>query len=125
LSGSFAIWLNYFDRRMFENYIIASPNAEYGITNRIFNGEIFNSESSPSQRVMMSMDRSEFPDKQFLEPDALRLSKPLREMIEGMKGYDFRFHLTEGESHASAWFVSLPTGLRFIYGSGKTKGSGA
>lgn len=117
LSGTFAIWLNYFDRSAFDNYIIASPNTSYGILEKMLAGEIFNSDSAIAKKVMMSIDPSETPNPQdYFDLNTFLPNEALKNLVAGFKGYDFRVHATRGESHSSSWFASLPTSLRFIYG---------
>jgi len=122
LSGAFATWLNYFDRQLFRNYIIASPNLEYGILDKLLAGEIFSSDEPIEKKVIMSMDPSEGsnPEKYF-KPDKPEVIDPLQKLIAEFKGYDFRIHVTQGESHATSWFVSLPKSLRFIFGREEKK----
>lgn len=117
LSGTFATWLNYYDRQLFKNYIIASPNLGYGILEKLMAGKIFDADNAVPKKVFMSMDPSEVEDPQnYFKPNAPEITEPLRELIGKFKGYEFRFYVTKGESHATSWLVALPSSLRFIFG---------
>ncbi len=110
LSGSFATWLNAYDRSLFRNYIIASPNwGQFGIQQRLLEGVVFNAPGPIRRKLFISLDATtEIPAD---------LEGPLRAFLDaGLPGYDVRYLLTRGETHTTSWFASLPTALRFIYG---------
>ncbi len=112
LSGSFAAWLSYHDPSLFRHYIFASANLiQWGIFEKLAGGEIFNAGDSSKRRVFISYDQTEIPDPEILERGRALLTRP-----DAFPGYDVKFHLTENESHASSYFVSMPTALRHIYG---------
>jgi len=118
LSGTFATWLNYYDRQLFKNYIIASPNLGYGLLEKLMAGEIFEADDAVPKRVFMSMDPSEVEDPQsYFKPNVAEINEPLAEFLSKFKGYEFRFYVTKGESHATSWLVALPSSLRFIFGT--------
>lgn len=113
LSGSLAAWLSYPDPSLFKNYIFASGNLiDYGIIQKLFGGEIFKPSNTEERKVFISYDRSEVPDPKILDQGAAMLQNP-----EALPGYRVKFWLTEGESHASSWLVTMPAGLRHIYGA--------
>jgi Putative esterase len=113
LSGAFAIWLNYFDPTLFEHYILASANTDFGILPKLFQGQIFNGAEYRGRRVLFSYDDpAEIPDPKILDD-----AKKLLANKDVFPGYEMRLFVTHGESHASSWFVSLPAGLRFVFGS--------
>jgi predicted alpha/beta superfamily hydrolase len=112
LSGSFAAWLNYFDPSLFDHYILASPNlAQFGLLPKLFQGELFSSTTYQGRKVVISIDASEVQDPQVLED-----GKKLLARDDLFVGYKMKFFLTEGETHTSSWFVSLPTSLRHVFG---------
>lgn len=114
LSGSFAAWLNYFDPSLFDHYILASGNLiDFGIIQKLFQGQIFGDREYHGRRVLLSYDETEIPDPKIVEDGRKLLAN--KEMFPG---YEMKFLLTNGESHASSWFVSLPASLRFIFGVG-------
>lgn len=113
LSGSFALWLNHFDPALFDHYILASANADFGILPKLFQGEIFSGKEYHGRRVMFSYDLTEMSDPKILED-----GKKLLANKEAFPGHEMKLFLTTGESHASSWFVSLPASLRFVFGRG-------
>lgn len=125
LSGAFAFWLNYYDRALFSNYIIASPNSSYGILEKLMAGEIFNGDAASAQKVIMTVDRSEIdaPDNYF-KPNTTEPTEELKQFLAQAKGYRLQLHGTQGESHATSWMVSLPTGLRYVFGAAKKAPAG-
>jgi predicted alpha/beta superfamily hydrolase len=117
LSGTFATWLNYHDRQVFKNYIISSPNLEYGLLAKIMSGEVFTADDAIPKKVFLSMDPNEVDDpKSYFKPNLTEINEPLQQLIGTFKGYEFRFFVTRGESHATSWLTALPTGLRFVFG---------
>lgn len=121
LSGALALWLNYYDRALFDHYLIASPNMSYGILEKLMAGEVLhNAEGARAKKVMLSLDRSETADPdRYFKPGSTELVDPLKQMLAQFQGYQVSFHGTQGESHASSWFVSLPRGLRFVFSGAK------
>lgn len=125
LSGAFAFWLNYYDRALFNHYILASPNAAYGILEKLMKGEIFDADEATTKKVIMSIDRGEIDDPDnYFKPNTTEPTEELKQLLAEFKGYQVRLHGTQGESHATSWFVSLPTGLRFVFGEAKKAPAG-
>ena len=117
LSGSFTAWLNYYDPSLFDHYILASGNLmDFGIVQRLFQGQIFSGKTFGDRRVFISYDATEIPDPKIVEDGRKLLSNK-----EVFSGYEIRLFLTTGESHTSSWFVCLPTSLRFVFGYGGDK----
>ena len=112
LSGSFAAWLNFHDPSLFDHYILASGNLmEFGIMQNLFQGRLFSGAEGSGRKVMISYDVSEIPDPKILEEGQKLLAR------EGaFPGHTVRLFLTQGETHASSWFVALPTSLRYVFG---------
>lgn len=112
LSGSFAAWLNHQDPSLFDHYIIASGNLmQFGLVQAIFQGQLFNAGEGHRRKVMFSFDTSEVPDPQLVAE-----SQKLLARADAFPGHTLRMFLTQGETHASSWFVALPTSLRFVFG---------
>lgn len=112
LSGSFGAWLSYYDPSLFQHYIFASGNLiQFGIIEKLFGGEVFNAGDASTKKVFLSYDQTEIPDPKVLEQGMALFAQP-----DSFPGYDIKFHLTESETHASSYFVSMPAGLRHIYG---------
>lgn len=111
LSGAFALWLNYYDPSLFRNYIIASPNAQYGIGDLAMSGKLFNAPGA-AHKLFLSFDAgTELPS-----PD---LEAQVRALLDaGLPGYKTGYSFTHGETHTTSWFVTMPAALRFIYGPG-------
>jgi predicted alpha/beta superfamily hydrolase len=118
LSGSFAMWLNYFDPTLFDHYIIAGGNADFGILPKIFQRQIFQGPEYSGRRVFFAYDTSEIPDPKLRE-DAIKLLASK----DAFPGYEMKLMIMSEESHASSWFVSLPTALRFVFGFGGGAGA--
>jgi uncharacterized protein len=119
LSGSFAAWLNYYDPTLFDHYVLASANLmDSGMLQRLFQRQIFSGTEPGGRRVFISYDTTEIPDPKIVEEGRKLLSSK-----EAFPGYEIRLFLTQGESHASSWFVSLPTTLRFIFARASDAGS--
>jgi predicted alpha/beta superfamily hydrolase len=114
LSGSFAAWLNFHDPSLFDHYILASGNLmQFGIVQNLFQGRLFSGVEYSGRKVMISYDVSEIPDPKILEDGQKLLAR------EGaFPGHTLRLFLTQGETHASSWFVALPTSLRYVFGRG-------
>lgn len=113
LSGSFAAWLNYFDPTLFTHSILASGNLiDFGIMPKLFQGQIFSAPGRGGHRVLISYDASEIPDPKIVEDGRKLLASQAV-----FPGHEIRLFLTQGESHASSWFASLPTSLRFVFGT--------
>lgn len=120
LSGAFALWLNYFDPSLFDHYILASANSDFGLLQKLFQGQMFSSGEYRGRRVFFSYDYpAEIPDPKIVED-----GKKLLANKEMFPGHEMRLFLTSGESHATSWFVSLPTALRFVFGPAKGDGGG-
>lgn len=120
LSGSFVAWLNYFDPTLFDHSIVASGNLiDFGILQKLFQGQIFGDRQFRGRKVLLSYDATEIPDPKIVED-----GKKLLASKDMFPGYEIRLTLTNGESHASSWFVSLPSSLRFVFGSGGGGGAG-
>lgn len=114
LSGSFTAWLDYFDPALFAHSIVASGNLiGFGIIPKLFQGQIFNAPGQGVRRVLISYDASEIPDPKIVEDGRKLLARK-----EVFPGHEIRLLLTQGESHASSWFASLPASLRFVFGPG-------
>ena len=118
LSGSFAAWLNYFDPSLFDHYILASPNlAQFGLVQKFFEGELFNSAEFHDRKVMLSFDASEIPD-----PKAVEEGKKAVAREDLFRGHKIKLLVTEGETHTTSWFASLPASLRHVFGTKSTTG---
>jgi hypothetical protein len=86
---------------------------QFGIVQALFQGQLFNAGEGNRRKVVLSFDTTEVPDPQLLEDGKKLLAR------EGaFPGHTVHLFLTEGETHASSWFVSLPTSLRFVFGRG-------
>lgn len=110
LSGAFVFWLNYYDASLFRNYIIASPNAEYGIQQRLAEGVVFNAPATAGHRLFFSID-ADSEMKGMPDPEGV-----VRQLFASpMPGYKTAYKVTRGETHSTSWFATLPTALRFIY----------
>ncbi len=109
LSGAFALWLNYYDPSLFRNYIIASPNAQYGIAELALGGKLFNAPGA-THKLFLSLDTgTELPSPE--------LEGQVKALFDaGLPGYKAVYRPTQGETHTTSWFVTLPAALRFIYG---------
>ena len=111
LSGSFAAWLDYHDPTLFDHYILASANLmEFGILQKLFAGQIFSTKKGTLSKVFISYDAREIPDPGIVEQGRKLLANGAM-----FPGHEFRLSITQGETHASSWFVSLPASLRFIF----------
>lgn len=109
LSGAFALWLNYYDPSLFRNYIVASPNAQYGIGELALSGRLFNAPGA-DHKLFLSLDTGTEMPVPEMEAQVRAL------LASGLPGYKAVYCPTQGETHTTSWFVTLPAALRFIYG---------
>lgn len=72
---------------------------------------VFNAPGSDARKLFFSFD---------VEAEMQGIPEPERAMRgfvdAGLPGYEVDYVLTHGETHATSWFATMPTALRFIYG---------
>ena len=90
------MWLPYFDDALFSNYIVASPGLGFGIAEKLFSKEIFNTDTASNRKAIITYDRIEFDDPSIVEPDRPVLSEPYKSMLANAPGYDVELYVTEG-----------------------------
>jgi hypothetical protein len=112
LSGSFVTWLNYYDRSLFRNYILASPNwGQFGIQQLLGEGKVFNAAGAVQRKLFISFDlNAEMPGVPDPEGRFRGFATP-----GAAPGYKVGYVLTRGETHTTSWFATLPAALRFVY----------